>query len=128
MTNSDNEQPSEQQPGDESEQENTVPDTERPDSPNDDDELSEEDFLEIRKELEDNSNTDSMTVLLAIVQAAVTDTGFNAGTVQYMLGVFGMGELWDKATELYQDSRTALGEDEDEEDELEDDQESDDEH
>ena len=55
---------------------------------------------EIVEELKNLDEGDAETCLMAIVQAAVTDSTFSPSTVKYMVESFGLGNLWLKAAEL----------------------------
>lgn len=58
--------------------------------------MSDEDITEALK----GANDDPLVALLAIVQAAVTDETFNAGTVKYLLESLDMGYLWENAVTI----------------------------
>lgn len=74
----------------------------------------EDDLL---SELRDDDMSDPLTVLMAIVQAAVSDETFSASTVRYMLDTMGRVDLWDQAVSIAQRDPT---EDLDEDEEMED--------
>jgi hypothetical protein len=68
---------------------------------------------EILRELQDGDDeeTDTLTVLLAIIQSAVMDESFGSSTVRYHLETLGRSDLWDQAVAIAKDD--SLDDDED---------------